>query len=92
VIPDERQQVAVDRAVRAVKAGTLREARGIASELGKMYERLGIDALLLACTELPIAFAGVSTELSLVDPTEALARACVAFSLARIGRNAFESK
>jgi len=41
----------------------------------------GVDALLLACTELPIAFAQAGCGMQLVDPTQALAQACVDISL-----------
>ena len=48
----------------------------------------GVDALLLACTELPIVVGGSKFEAQSVDATAALAQAIVAFSLDTSARNA----
>ncbi len=81
LLPGEDEQQRADAAIAAVKAGRPEAARGHALALARSLRRRGADALLLACTELPIAFAGVAAGLRLVDPTQALARACVAHSL-----------
>ena len=47
-----------------------------------MIER-DVAALVLGCTEIPVALAGVALPLPVIDATAALARACVAWSRAR---------
>lgn len=63
-----------------VKAGRMAEAR---DEMGKVLTALAAeaDAAILACTELPLAVPPGPSPLTLIDSTEALARACVAWSL-----------
>ena len=41
------------------------------------------DAVLLACTEIPAAFAGHRLPARVIDGTEALARACITWGLSR---------
>jgi aspartate racemase len=81
VLPYEATQVLIDRAIAATKAGRLLAARDDAEAAARRLLYAGAERLLLACTELPLAFAG-SPLLGLgIDPTEALARACVDASL-----------
>ncbi len=54
-----------------VKAGKAPHPEALYPALGEM-QRQGAEAFLLACTELPIAFAG-DTAFAYIDPTELLA-------------------
>jgi aspartate racemase len=66
-------------AIAAVKAGDARVAGDLIGPVIDSLGALGAKAVILACTELPIAIAAVDfprRELC-VDPTAALARACV---------------
>ena len=79
--PDAADQESVTTAIAQVKAGRIDSARaGLVPVLQRMAEQ-GVDAFLLACTELPIVVRGTPFEAKSVDATEALARAIVAFSL-----------
>ena len=48
--------------------------------LKEALEAQGLTDLLLACTELPMAFAATRYRAHCLDSTLALAKACVAFS------------
>ncbi len=81
-LPDQPTQARISQAIAAVKAGRVEAAR--ASLFPVLTEALagGVDALLLACTELPIVVGGSKFEAQSVDATAALAEAIVEFSLA----------
>jgi aspartate racemase len=81
LIPDDATQALVDRAIVATKAGRLTAARDDAEAAARCLVDAGAERLLLACTELPLAFAGSPLIGLGIDPTEALARACVDASL-----------
>lgn len=78
--PSEDTQQLIDQAIAAVKTADLDEARIYASTAARSFVAEGAEILVLACTELPIALER-ETGLDCIDPTEALARACVAVSL-----------
>ncbi len=72
----------VDDCIRQVKAGDL--AAATASLQRVLDASAGADAVLMACTELPLAAARASTVgLALVDATLEFARATVAYGLER---------
>lgn len=82
MLPDGRTQSLIDDAIAAVKG---KDATGGARLTHAAAERLLADragSLLLACTELPIAFTGSRHADLVIDATTALARACVRASLA----------
>jgi aspartate racemase len=81
VIPDEEIQILVDQAIATVKAGRLAEASGLAEEIAALSLTAGANRLLLACTELPIAFARLASSAPVLDATDALARACIRRSM-----------
>jgi aspartate racemase len=75
-----------ERAVREVAAGIAAVKRGDAAAGGHRFaaviaslESAGCGAVVLGCTEVPpgLAAAGAGGRVPLVDPTDALARACV---------------
>jgi aspartate racemase len=79
--PDEAMQsIYVSAGIKAVKAGRLDDARALLSGAADALVGRGADALLLACTEIPVALAGAAYHA--IDPTDALARACVDWWLA----------
>lgn len=78
--PDEAMQAAVDRAIAHVKAGSLEQARTEFVPVALAMLDRGADAVLLACTELPLVPCPDALRAKLVDPTMALARAIVAHS------------
>jgi aspartate racemase len=64
-----------------VKGGRIEEARMLLAHAARALIAQGADALLLACTEIPVALAGVSLDVPAIDPTDALARAGVGWWL-----------
>ncbi len=84
VVPPEPVQLQVDACIRAVKAGALDEAgEALGSALARIAV-LGVGAAIMGCTEIPVAARGLAAPpLMLVDSTNELARATVAFALAR---------
>lgn len=75
--PDEPTQTLIDRSIAAVKAGERDKARLLGEEAAARLLDAGAETLLLACTELPVAFAASSLLPHTLDATDALARACV---------------
>ena len=67
-------------AIAAVKAGWIAQSGPLALEVLRGLSRRGATHILLACTELPIALAGMEASLPVVciDTTLALAKATVA--------------
>ena len=81
-LPDAPTQARISQAIAAVKGGQIDEAKTILFTVLDEALAGGIDALLLACTELPIVVGGSKFEAQSVDATAALAEAIVQFSLA----------
>ncbi|MER8634073.1 amino acid racemase [Mesorhizobium opportunistum] len=81
VIPDEKTQRLIDHSITSVKGGTMVPARKAAGAAARQLVQQGAECLLLACTELPVAFSGLEVGTAMLDATEALARACVKASL-----------
>ncbi len=69
-------QFSVTEGIRAVKAGDIRLGRKLFTEVADDLRRRGAKAILLACTEIPLAYSADDS----IDTTEALARACVRIS------------
>ena len=75
-------QVHVDECIRLVKAGNLPGSIVAFDRAIAMLD--GVSAVIMGCTELPIAARGAgATRLKLIDSTLELARATVAFALAK---------
>jgi len=78
VEPDEEgKQILMDIIYKGIKAGEMDPDLGPA--LAKMEEMKsrGAQCFILGCTELPVAFANVKTDLDLIDPTNVLAHAAI---------------
>lgn len=70
----------VMRGIGHVKAGDLAQGRTHLRSAADALVRRGAEVLVLACTEIPPALAGVDLGVPVVDATAALARAAVAWS------------
>jgi|JI9StandDraft_1071089.scaffolds.fasta_scaffold150646_1 aspartate racemase len=82
LFPDAQAQDAIDRAIASVKAGQMALAREASAQAaGLLLGEQGADLLLLACTELPIAMQDSVYADRCIDATQALAQACVQFSM-----------
>jgi aspartate racemase len=76
--PDDAMQAShVSAAIAAVKAGRIEEGRVLLAEAAEALACKGAQALLMGCTEIPVALAGARLDMPCVDPTHALARSCV---------------
>lgn len=69
--------------IRCVKSNQVEDAQRLLTTAAQRLIDRGAEALLLACTEIPVALAGVRFAVPVIDPTAALARACVAWARAR---------
>lgn len=80
LLPDASAQAQVMQAIRLVKAGQAQAAADILRVEAKSLIANGASHVVMGCTEIPIALAHEAPELSerLLDPTMALAEACVA--------------
>lgn len=77
--PEPDEQNALMRSIyQGVKAGRLAEAEALASGVARGLADRGAQALVLGCTELPIALRHASLPVPAIDPTQVLARAAVA--------------
>lgn len=84
IAPSPQEQAGwVDTAIAAVKSGQLAQAREAMLEARQALLRRGVDAIAYACTEVPLALAGVDSPVAASDSTEALARLAVQQALAR---------
>jgi aspartate racemase len=82
ILPEDTVQVRIERIILAVKAGRIGEARDEASRVAEhLLSGQGDRLLLLACTELPIAFETSRFSSHLIDSSQALAEACIACSI-----------
>lgn len=77
--PDKDGQADVMAAIRHVKAGDIPTATGILERQAERLVERGCAAVAMACTEIPLALLHPAPALApfLVDPTEALALACI---------------
>jgi aspartate racemase len=82
LMPDAPAQAAIERVIACVKAGDLVQARKAGAQAAELLlGSQGADLLLLACTELPIAMQDSLYTARCIDATQALAQACVRFSM-----------
>lgn len=81
--PAEREKL-IRFAIDAVKRGSLEDAgRSVEDAAALLFER-GVETVILGCTELPVALDAIRSAAlpRCVDANRALARECVAWSLA----------
>lgn len=79
VVPSEKTQERVNRTIYdELVPGTVSDgARGVIEGAVRELEREGSDAVILGCTELPLAIDAERTQLPLLDSTELLAIAAL---------------
>ena len=80
LLPSEEDQRLVDTAIAAVKAGDTTAAAAPAEAAARKLAERGAQAIVRACTELPLALAAIhhpENDWNIVDPTDVLARATV---------------
>ena len=77
VAPDAQDEVM--SGIRLVKVGKIKEARMVLERQAERLLASGCRAVVLACTEVPVALAQASIDLqpNLIDATDALAKACI---------------
>jgi aspartate racemase len=82
---DETLSAVVEPCIRAIKAGQIDIATPLARDAVADLERRGVAAIVLGCTELPIAVdAAVSPGgAPIIDSTSSLAAACIAWAASR---------
>ncbi|HEY3599921.1 MAG TPA: amino acid racemase [Paraburkholderia sp.] len=84
VVPDEATQARIAACIREVKAGDLDEAGTQLSAALDVLAAQGVRAAVMGCTEIPLAARPLrAPSLTLIDSTLELARATVAYALAR---------
>lgn len=83
VVPsDEKQKIVMKCIYEGVKAGKISEAREWIKEPLKELANLGVKAIILGCTELPILVSGdYYNGIIIVDATMALAKKAVDFAM-----------
>ena len=72
----------VARGIEAVKSGDLATGRELLTAAVLFLKERGADAVILGCTEIPVVLNAGNAPLPIVDPTAALAKRAVAWSLA----------
>jgi aspartate racemase len=77
---DDEQERWVTPGIWAVKAHRIDEASVLLCQAAEALVRRGAKIIVMGCTEIPIALVGRDVGVALVDPTLALARACVAWA------------
>jgi aspartate racemase len=82
LLPSAAESEQLMSAIRAVKAGRMDQAHAPFLAVATSLRDRGADTLLLACTELPLISPGTSIEAQCVDPTAALAHACIRHAFA----------
>ncbi|MBR2861808.1 MAG: amino acid racemase [Clostridia bacterium] len=80
VIPNaEEQKIITSIIYDFVKAGKPHPYERKLAQMISRFTSLGVEALILGCTELPIAFSQTETAIALIDPTLILAAAAIQF-------------
>jgi len=81
-IPDEEDRARVQAMQSRIAAGEVDESFGPAfAELLAKYEAQGCEAVILACTELPMVIDQSMTGMRVIDPLVLQCRACVDYAL-----------
>lgn len=84
VVPETADQELVSAAIYKVKAGTQDEkTRQSLESVGAKLISLGVQAVILGCTEIPLAFNESSVGYPCLNPTRSLAQAAVDWALGR---------
>lgn len=87
-LPSAEDAAAIAEAIYAVKRSDLARARTLLEPVASHLLERGVEGLLLACTELPPAFAQTPYADRCIDATTALAEASVLWSAGQAGGSA----
>ncbi len=80
VVPNKEEQKIITSIIYDyVKAGKNHPYEKELKQMEARFIASGVEALILGCTELPIAFSSFSSSIPTVDPTLILARAAIQF-------------
>ncbi len=80
--PDPEEQILVHSAIQQVKAGVHDSStRACFEGLGERLTQAGAEAVVLGCTEIPLAFNQNAVRYPTVNPTKVLAKAAVMWAL-----------
>ncbi len=84
----DEQETLVTTGIHAVKAGDVDKSRALLTQAAQalLARKDAPQALVLGCTEVPIALAGVDLPVPVADTSDTLARACVQWWLEACGR------
>lgn len=85
VTPNEIMQRVVMSGIKAIKAQRIEEGTRLLRTAANHLVRCGARSIVMGCTEIPIALAGQDLGVTLIDPTLALAKACIAWTRAARG-------
>lgn len=78
LLPDRNMQSEVTKAIRLILSGSgIGEARSALIRAADSFERQGADGIVLACTDLPIAFSVKDTSLAVLDTADIGAKAAI---------------
>ena len=81
LVPEAAEMVRlVTPAIAAVKAGHVAEARAPLAEVAERLALRGAGAVVLGCTEIPLALRAEGGDIPLVDTIDALARGAIAWA------------
>jgi aspartate racemase len=84
LVPDDRSQERVHNAIWQVKAGLLgKRVQHTFESIGAKLSRRGAGAIILGCTEIPLAFAPDEVGYVTINSTRVLAQAAVDWALGR---------
>jgi aspartate racemase len=81
VLPDAPTQTAITQAIADVKGGRIAAGADAFKLALTSMQAAGAQAVVLACTELPVLLPALQSDLQLIDATQCLANACVAACL-----------
>jgi len=82
IAPDTEQQTIMNRVIEHVMGGNQKVEDVIAlKEVARDYCRQGAEAIVMGCTEIPLALNQSQTDIKLFDTTEIIVQAGVDFSL-----------
>lgn len=82
VTPNEIMQRDVMSGIRAIKANRIEEGTLLLRTAADHLVRCGAKSIVMGCTEIPLALSDQDVGVNLIDPTLALAKACVAWACA----------
>ncbi|MBD1383137.1 cysteate racemase [Metabacillus arenae] len=82
ILPTEKEQMLINKAINEVKAGNI-ENNSCMEELNQMletYETMSVSTLLGGCTEIPLLFPYIKTNMLKLDPALMLAKLVIDIS------------